>query len=137
MFNLVFLQSFSYIFGLILIIAEILLGFTLILGYRAKLTLRLLLLFTIFFGFLTFYSAYFNKVTDCGCFGDAIKFTPWESFMKDLVLFIMIIPILLMVKDIKPLIKNNSNKFINCIISFYYIYFYSKIYFLIITYKGL
>jgi len=39
-----------------------------------------------FFAFLTFYSAYFNKVTDCGCFGDAIKFTPWQSFFKDIIL---------------------------------------------------
>lgn len=45
----------------------------------------------IFFTFLTFYSAYFNKVTDCGCFGDAIKLTPWQSFIKDVVLLVMIL----------------------------------------------
>tara|TARA_X000001036_G_scaffold227141_1_gene212397 strand:+ start:144 stop:1052 length:909 start_codon:yes stop_codon:yes gene_type:complete len=48
----------------------------------SKLTLSLI----VFFTFLTFYSAYFNKVTDCGCFGDAIKLTPWESFYKDIIL---------------------------------------------------
>ena len=44
----------------------------------------------LFFTFLTFYSAYFNKVTDCGCFGDAIKLTPWESFIKDIILLVLI-----------------------------------------------
>ena len=44
----------------------------------------------LFFDGLTFYSAYFNKVTDCGCFGDAIKLTPWESFSKDVVLSVLI-----------------------------------------------
>jgi hypothetical protein len=44
----------------------------------------------LFFTFLTFYSAYFNKVTDCGCFGDAIKLTPWESFYKDIILLVLI-----------------------------------------------
>ena len=38
----------------------------------------------------TFYSDYFNKVTDCGCFGDAIPLTPWESFSKDVVLSVLI-----------------------------------------------
>ena len=45
----------------------------------------------IFFTFLTFYSAYFNKVTDCGCFGDAIPLTPWESFGKDVVLLVLMV----------------------------------------------
>src|SRR5687768_3949193 len=50
-----------------------------------------LLALMVFFTILTFYSAYFNKVTDCGCFGDAIKLTPWQSFTKDVVLLVMII----------------------------------------------
>src|SRR5262245_11848047 len=45
----------------------------------------------VFFTFLTFYSAMFDKVTDCGCFGDAIKLTPWESFWKDVVLMIFVL----------------------------------------------
>ncbi len=70
--------------------AEVVLGFALIFGYKPRITSWLLLLIVIFFTFLTFYSAYFNKVTDCGCFGDAIKLKPWTSFSKDLVLLILI-----------------------------------------------
>ena len=54
-----------------------------------KVTTWILFLMIVFFTFLTFYSAYFNKVTDCGCFGDAIPFTPWQSFSKDVLLIIL------------------------------------------------
>ncbi len=49
-----------------------------------------LIVLILFFTGLTFYSAYFNKVTDCGCFGDAIKLTPWQSFYKDVILVVLI-----------------------------------------------
>ncbi|GAB4246860.1 MAG: DoxX family protein [Ekhidna sp.] len=71
-------------------VLEVVLGVALILGYRMKITSWILLAMIIFFTFLTFYSAYFNKVTDCGCFGDAIKLTPWQSFYKDIILLVLI-----------------------------------------------
>lgn len=72
--------------ALFLCIAEIMMGAAMMLRYKMKLTMTLTVLLLVFFSFLTFYSAYFNKVTDCGCFGDFIKLKPWESFTKDLVL---------------------------------------------------
>lgn len=71
-------------------VLEIVLGVALIVGYQMKATAWSLLAMIIFFTFLTFYSAYYNKVTDCGCFGDAIKLTPWESFTKDIILLFLI-----------------------------------------------
>ena len=65
---------------------EVILGVALLLRWYLRKTLYVLLALLVFFGFLTFYSAAFNKVTDCGCFGDFIKLTPWASFTKDLVL---------------------------------------------------
>ncbi len=73
-----------------LVVAEVLLGVMLILGVRLRFTIWAIGLMILFFTFLTFYSAYFDKVTDCGCFGDAIKLTPWESFIKDVVLLVLI-----------------------------------------------
>ncbi|RZL09692.1 MAG: DoxX family protein, partial [Pedobacter sp.] len=82
---------------------EIILGVALIIRWRSKLVLILLLLMMVFFTFLTFYSAYFNKVTDCGCFGDAIKLTPWESFTKDIVLDVALIFLLIFRRYLTPL----------------------------------
>ena len=66
--------------------AEVILGAALLLRWYLRTTLWVLLGLLVFFTFLTFYSAAFNKVTDCGCFGDFIKLKPWTSFFKDLFL---------------------------------------------------
>ena len=71
-------------------VLEVVLGVALLMRYRIKLTAWALLVMIVFFTFLTFYSAYLDKVTDCGCFGDAIKLTPWESFIKDIILVVLI-----------------------------------------------
>ena len=71
--------------------AEIILGVALMVSCKPKVTVWLLFFLITFFTFLTFYSAYFNRVTDCGCFGDAIKLKPWTSFTKDVVLMVLIL----------------------------------------------
>jgi uncharacterized membrane protein YphA (DoxX/SURF4 family) len=71
-------------------VLEVVLGIALLIQYRMKITAVLLLLIIAFFTFLTFYSAYFNKVTDCGCFGDFMKLEPWHSFWKDVALLVPI-----------------------------------------------
>lgn len=76
--------------AIIICVSEVALGFMLLIGFKRELTLWLLLAQIVFFTFLTFYSACYNKVTGCGCFGDAIKLTPWESFWKDIALLILI-----------------------------------------------
>ncbi len=72
--------------SIILCSLEVILGAALLLRWYLRQTLWALLALLVFFTFLTFYSAAFNKVTDCGCFGDFIKLTPWTSFAKDLFL---------------------------------------------------
>lgn len=86
-----------------LVVAEVVLGVMLILGVRLRFTIWAIGLMILFFTFLIFYSAYFNKVTDCGCFGDAIKLTPWESFFKDVVLLILIGILFVFRKDMRGL----------------------------------
>ncbi|WP_162341662.1 BT_3928 family protein [Cyclobacterium salsum] len=85
------LKSISLLVAVILVVLEVALGIMVLTGWKIKTGVYLLLAMILFFTFLTFYSAYFDKVTDCGCFGDAIKLTPWESFYKDLVLLGLIL----------------------------------------------
>jgi uncharacterized membrane protein YphA (DoxX/SURF4 family) len=87
--NLEFLIPFALVIAIVLVIFELVLGIMLIIGYLPRFTLWSLLIMIVFFTFLTFYSAYFNKVTDCGCFGDALPLTPWQSFYKDVVLLVL------------------------------------------------
>ncbi|MGB5981633.1 MAG: BT_3928 family protein [Nonlabens sp.] len=97
--GLEFLQPFALPLAIFLVIFEVILGVMLLIGFQKKFTIWSLLLMILFFTFLTFYSAYFNKVTDCGCFGDAIPLTPWQSFTKDVILLVMIV-ILFIKKDL-------------------------------------
>lgn len=85
-FNLTFLQNFTLEIAIFVVALELTLGLMLLLKLKLKCTLISLIALCVFFAFLTFYSAYYNKVTDCGCFGDAIKLTPWQSFWKDITL---------------------------------------------------
>jgi hypothetical protein len=78
----------------------------LLIGYKAKWTIWSLLLLVVLFSFLTFYSAYFDVVKDCGCFGDALHLTPWQSFSKDLILLFFILILFYNQKLIKPLFSN-------------------------------
>ncbi|MEI6487514.1 MAG: BT_3928 family protein [Bacteroidota bacterium] len=89
--------------AIFLVVFEIALGFALLMGARTKLTLWLLFLLIVFFTFLTFYSAYFDKVRECGCFGDFWHLTPWQSFTKDLVLLVSVIILFMGKKYINPL----------------------------------
>tara|TARA_R110002050_G_scaffold141251_2_gene266358 strand:+ start:62323 stop:63687 length:1365 start_codon:yes stop_codon:yes gene_type:complete len=112
-------------------VGEIVLGAALIAGEKIKLSAWLLLIMMVFFTFLTGYTAIGNwffehferdfthsmegvfgftareihYFKDCGCFGDAIPFTPWDSFVKDLILFVFTIIIFKGRNKVKP----NSN----------------------------
>jgi uncharacterized membrane protein YphA (DoxX/SURF4 family) len=85
------LVPFTLAMSVLFCAAEVILGVALLASYKPKTTTWLLFFLIVFFTFLTFYSAYFNRVTDCGCFGDAIKLKPWTSFGKDVVLTILIL----------------------------------------------
>lgn len=125
--NLEFLAPFALVIALLLVIFELVLGIMLLIGYLPKFTTWALLLMIIFFTFLTFYSAYFNKVTDCGCFGDAIPLTPWQSFYKDIILFMLILILFFKREYITPYFARASHRwivflsFILCFLFAYYV----------------
>ena len=69
-----------------LICAEFLVGVLLIANAYRRLSAWLLVLMMLFFTTTTFIDALTNKVTDCGCFGDALKLTNWQTFWKNIAL---------------------------------------------------
>jgi len=110
--NLEYLIPFALVIAIVLVIFELVLGIMLIIGYLPRFTLWSLLIMIVFFTFLTFYSAYFNKVTDCGCFGDALPLTPWQSFYKDVVLLILILVLFFNRRLIHPILAPASHRWI-------------------------
>ena len=98
-----FLGEQSLILSVVLIAFEIIAGAALLLGWRMRLFSWLLLMLMIFFTFLTGYTFYTGKPTNCGCFGDCLKITSEFSFWKDVILTVLILVLLFTRKKIKPL----------------------------------
>src|SRR5579872_3618455 len=126
-FHMTFLDSFALSLSIILCTLEVVLGFAILIGVRSVLIAWGLLLLIIFFGFLTFYSAYFKVVQTCGCFGDAIPLTPWQSFSKDMALLLLVIVIFVNRKKIQPLFSKGmgDNLLIGSIVVAFGIGFYT------------
>ncbi len=110
--NIPFFEPYALAISIFVVIVEVVLGVFLLLGYKKKFTIWSLLGMIVFFTFLTFYSAYFDKVKDCGCFGDALKLTPWESFTKDVVLLVLILIIFFGIKHVKPIFSKGISNII-------------------------
>ena len=78
---------------------EFLTGLHLLLGIRIRTFSVLALIFMVIFTPLTLYIAIDNPVTDCGCFGDAVKLTNWQTFFKNIIIFIPALYLFLKRKD--------------------------------------
>lgn len=85
-----------------LITLEIILGAILLMGRFKTFALWTLLALNAGFTFLTFYSAVTGNVSDCGCFGEAIKLSPWVSFSKNIVILAAVIVLIMWQRFIKP-----------------------------------
>ncbi|WP_316823233.1 BT_3928 family protein [Pedobacter gandavensis] len=107
-FHLPFLSGIATGIAILLCVMEIVLGALLLFGFWAKKVTSGLLAVIIFFTFLTFVSAFFKVVTSCGCFGDAIPLTPWQSFSKDLLLLVLIVYLFINRNLIQPISTNRS-----------------------------
>jgi uncharacterized membrane protein YphA (DoxX/SURF4 family) len=85
-----FLDNYTLTFSVAMIAFEIIAGVAVLVGWQMKLFSWLLLLLIVFFTFLTGYALFSGKIRECGCFGDCIPLTADQSFMKDLLLLVMI-----------------------------------------------
>jgi uncharacterized membrane protein YphA (DoxX/SURF4 family) len=98
-----FMNPYTLSLSLLMNVFEVLAGVALIIGWQMKWFSGLLLLLIIFFTFLTGYALFSGKIKTCGCFGDCLPLTPAQSFMKDLLLWALIILIRFSLKSITPL----------------------------------
>jgi uncharacterized membrane protein YphA (DoxX/SURF4 family) len=90
-FNLEFLRSLALPLAILLITIEFIAGFSVLTGLRLKTGIWGVLLLMLVFTPLTFILALANPVSDCGCFGDAIHLTTWQTFWKNIVLLVFVI----------------------------------------------
>jgi len=98
-----FLHESSLALSIIMITLEIMAGVALIIGWKKRAVLWLLLLLIVFFTFLTGYAWASGKFKNCGCFGDCLPITPFTSFIKDVVLLLAILFLIFNQKYIQPI----------------------------------
>ncbi len=103
------LNQFSLVLAVVMIVFEIVAGVAVLLGWRMRLFGWLLLLLILFFSFLTGYAVLSGKIRECGCFGDCIPLEAMGSFIKDLILLLMILFLFAFRKEIKPLFPQNTS----------------------------
>ena len=87
-FGMTWMHPTAFMLALLQNAAEFVIGFALVVGLRMRETAWASTLFMGFFTLLTLFIALTNPVSDCGCFGDALKLTNWETFFKNVVMMI-------------------------------------------------
>ncbi len=90
-FRLEFLEPVAFPLAVFLIAAEFIIGISLLTGFKIEMGTWGVMFFMLVFTPLTFILAIFNPVEDCGCFGDAIVLTNWQTFYKNLVLMVFVV----------------------------------------------
>jgi len=110
--NMPFLDSYTLGFSVVMIVFEILAGVAVILGWRMRLFAWLLLLLIIFFSFLTGYAVISGKIRECGCFGNCIPLQAMGSFIKDLILLLLISILFIYRNQIKSGFSSRSSQII-------------------------
>jgi uncharacterized membrane protein YphA (DoxX/SURF4 family) len=106
---MMWLDNYALAFSIIIITLEIVVGVAILLGWYKKFFSMLLLLLIIFFTFLTGYAVFSGKIKTCGCFGDCIPLTAMHSFIKDIILFILILIIFIGARYITPVMNGIFN----------------------------
>ena len=102
---MLWLNDYALAFSITTITLEVVVGLALLLGWGVRFFRWVLLLQIIFFTFLTGYAVISGKIKECGCFGNCIPLTAMQSFIKDIILGVLILIIFFGVKYIKPVFK--------------------------------
>jgi uncharacterized membrane protein YphA (DoxX/SURF4 family) len=92
-FGMEWLMPMALTLAILLSTAEFLIGVAFLFGIKPKLSAWSAIAFMAIFTPLTLWLAITNAVSDCGCFGDALILTNWETFYKNIVIVILLIPV--------------------------------------------
>ncbi|GHT62745.1 hypothetical protein AGMMS50239_16930 [Bacteroidia bacterium] len=111
-FDLSFWDFMALPFAYIQIAVEFGIGVCILLGVYRRTNTILALIIMIIMTPLTLYLAIKNPVTDCGCFGDALVLTNWQTFFKNLPLLLMAICLFMRYKLITPLFTKKCDSLI-------------------------
>lgn len=111
-FQLIPFIPLALTFAVALILLELLLGVFILLGLYRKITTSLSVMFMAVMTPMTLYIALANPVEDCGCFGDALVISNWDTFYKNIVLISLAIILLVFHKKIKPLFSNKTKEYV-------------------------
>lgn len=104
-FGMEWAMIFSLFLSVMLCAVEFTVGAMLLSNIKMKFTSWIVTLMMAFFTLLTLNDAIFEPVPDCGCFGDAIKLTNWETFYKNIVLDVFVVIIFLSHNKYKSSLK--------------------------------
>ncbi len=107
-FNLSWLLPASTVMAVLLNIAEFFIGFAILFRIRVPIFAWGALLFMVFFTPLTLYLALKNPVSDCGCFGDFIVLSNWDTFFKNIGFLLFSITLFINRKEVNPLFTSKS-----------------------------
>jgi uncharacterized membrane protein YphA (DoxX/SURF4 family) len=105
-FNWDFFMPFALFLAILVPAAEFIIGFALLLNLKPKYAIWGALIFMAFFLPLTLYLAITDAVSDCGCFGEAIKLSNWNTFYKNIIITTAIIFVIWQRKYLKSWLKN-------------------------------
>lgn len=90
-YSLEALLPYSLSFAVALAVVEVAMGILLVIGVLRRYVSLAAIIFLLIFTVITLLSATVLPIGDCGCFGDAVKLTPWQTFLKNIVLLPMAI----------------------------------------------
>ena len=88
-YSLEALLPLSLCFAVALAVVEVAIGILLVIGVLRRYVSLAASIFLSLFTVITLLSATVLPIGDCGCFGDAVKLTPWQTFFKNIVLLPM------------------------------------------------
>lgn len=87
--------------AVVMILAEFIVGICLLTNVLPRLATLGATLLMIFFTATTFFDAVYDLVPDCGCFGAAIKLTNWQTFGKNIVIDLVLLPVIINNKSLR------------------------------------